>query len=102
MLRPPPFATINLPQKEYSFTPRGGPNLGKTAGVISVVLCYASPLFVQRAHPPAERKGAHGPIGGRGYHDTHAHTLTHTGTQKHTHDSVFSVSYTNVLDELIN
>ena len=45
--------------------PHGGPNLGKTARVISVVLCYASPLFVQRAHPPTEPKGAHGSIGGR-------------------------------------
>ena len=35
--------------------------------MISAVLCYASPLFVQRAHPPAEPKGAHGPIGGRGF-----------------------------------
>ena len=49
------------------FTPRGGPNLGKTARVICVVLCDASPLFVQRAHPPTEPKGAHGPIGGRGF-----------------------------------
>ena len=47
--------------------PRGGPNLGKTARVTSAVLHYASPLFVQCAHPPAEPKGAHGPIGGRGF-----------------------------------
>ena len=47
--------------------PRGGLNLGKTARVISIVLCYASQLFVQRAHPPVEPKGALGPIGGRGF-----------------------------------
>jgi hypothetical protein len=47
--------------------PRGGPNLGKNARVIFAMLSYASPLFVQRAYSPAEPKGAHGPIGGRGF-----------------------------------
>src|SRR4051812_2964417 len=43
------------------------PNLGKTARVISAMLSYASPLFVQRAHPPANQKGLLDPTGGCGF-----------------------------------
>ena len=47
--------------------PRGDPNLGKIACVISVVLFDAPLLFVQRAIPPPNQKGALVPIGGRGF-----------------------------------
>ena len=40
-------STIIPPKQEYGFTPHGGPNLGKTASVISVVLLHARLLFVQ-------------------------------------------------------
>jgi hypothetical protein len=48
--------------------PRGGPNLGKIAYVISVVLPPRSSALCAMRHPPCRtRKGPLGPIGGRDF-----------------------------------
>ena len=47
--------------------PCGGPNLGKTACVIFVMLCYALRSSCNMLFPLPNHKGADGPIGGRGF-----------------------------------
>src|SRR5215216_4582981 len=50
-------STINPPKQESGFTPRGGPDLGKIACVLSVMLSYAGRLFVQRDVPLPNQQG---------------------------------------------
>ena len=51
------ISTINPPKQEQGFTPRGVPNLGKTARVISDTLPHVGLLFVQRGVPPPNQQG---------------------------------------------
>ena len=52
------ISTINPPNQEQSFTPRGGPNLGKTACVIPTVLPCIGLLFVRCDYPLPSQQGA--------------------------------------------